>query len=252
MLEKSVYRFIFFGTALRYLQDVDGNYRIKSTTKGMYVLGNIEDFLRQLEELQLKVTWRAAYQLREIRDELKQIEGEDARLGEKSEEIREVMKTIRPTLEAEARGMIAYVVSERRYRTDHLIEEPSKLFATGAYDELPAIAQSDFAEAARCLAFERPTAAAFHMLRATEAMLREYYCSKVKRKRAALMWGAIISAMRSKPAKFPKVIVGQLDHIREAFRNPTAHPEKVYDIDEAQDLFAICIDAANRMVADVR
>ena len=43
-----------------------------------------------------------------------------------------------------------------------------------------------------------------------------------------------------------------LDGLRRHFRNPTQHPDKVYDVDEAQDLFAACLDATNRMAAAPR
>ncbi len=161
------------------------------------------------------------------------------------------MIELRPTLEAEARGMVAYIISERRFRIDHLINSPSSLFAKTTYENLPSIAKDDFAEAGKCLAFERPTAAAFHMLRATEATLRHYFCMKVKRKRVQLMWGTMTVSMRSMPRRFPKITLNQLDHIRDSFRNPTAHRDKIYDIDEAQDLLSICIDAANRMLQDL-
>jgi hypothetical protein len=251
MLEKNIERFVFFGTALRYLQDTDSHYLVKATPKGGWgVVDNIEEFLRQLQEMGLTVTWRAARKLREIKGKIEEAD-EKTLTEERAAEIRDIMKELRPTLEAEAAGMVAYIVSERRFRTDHLLKYPERLFAAHVFRNLSEFAQKDFAESAKCLAFERPTAAAFHMLRAVEAILRDYYCQKVSRKRCALMWGPIVHSMKSAPRKFPKTIVAQLDHIREAFRNPTAHPEKVYDIDEAQDLLAICVDAANRIVADL-
>jgi hypothetical protein len=39
-----------------------------------------------------------------------------------------------------------------------------------------------------------------------------------------------------------------LDNIRVSFRNPTQHPEAIYDIHEVQDLWSICVDVINRMV----
>ena len=46
-------------------------------------------------------------------------------------------------------------------------------------------------------------------------------------------------------------LLENLDLIRRSFRNPTAHPEKSYDIDEAQDLFGLCIDVVNRMAREL-
>jgi hypothetical protein len=246
MLEKSMERLIWFGTALRYLQDARTGYSIKSSN-GWAILDNLRGFLSDLEELGLAVTSRAARDLRRFTKELE--ESSDDHLSDaQATRLTDMMDTIRPTLEAEARGFVEYIVSERRFRSDYLIKRPSALFASGVYDKLPKLAQLDFAEAGKCLAFERPTAAAFHMLRGTESTLRNYYCEKVRRKRSVLMWGPMIESMRSMPRRFPEVLLNHLDHIRTSFRNPTAHPEKIYDIDEAQDLLSICIDVCNRMV----
>ena len=43
-----------------------------------------------------------------------------------------------------------------------------------------------------------------------------------------------------------------LDHIRSNFRNPTDHPEKIYDIEEVQDLLNVRCDAISRMVTGKR
>jgi hypothetical protein len=158
------------------------------------------------------------------------------------------MKEIWPTLRAESSGMIAYTISERRFPIEYLMDNVGRLFAKDTFDKLPAIAQQDFIEATKCLAFERSTAAAFHMLRGTESVLKHYYCTKLHRKRSELMWGPMVVSMRRYPKRFPALLLNQLDHIRSSFRNPTAHPEKLFDIDEAQDLLSICIDAVNRMI----
>ncbi|MCH8069815.1 MAG: hypothetical protein IID16_11195, partial [Candidatus Marinimicrobia bacterium] len=51
-----------------------------------------------------------------------------------------------------------------------------------------------------------------------------------------------------KTNKPPVELLDTLDRIRINFRNPTSHPDKIYDIEEAQDLFGLCVDAINRMV----
>jgi hypothetical protein len=248
MLEKKISSLIYFGTTLRYLQDVKEGYHVKS--KGT-VLDNIKAFLRNLDEFGLTVTRRAAYKLVDISKELEQLT-EPALSADHAIRLCDIMDKMRPTLFAESGGMISYVVSERRFPIERLMDDPGHLFATGVFEKLPDIAQQDFSEAAKCLAFERSTAAAFHMLRGTESVLRYYYCEKVKRKRVDLMWGPMIQTMKSMPRRFPGPLLNHLDHIRVSFRNPTAHPEKSYDIDESQDLFSICIEVANRMIQDLK
>jgi len=38
-----------------------------------------------------------------------------------------------------------------------------------------------------------------------------------------------------------------LDLLREHFRNPTQHPERVYDLDGVQDLLGLCLNAIKQM-----
>lgn len=46
----------------------------------------------------------------------------------------------------------------------------------------------------------------------------------------------------------PKELIEVLDRIRVSFRNPTSHPDKMYDSDEVQDLFGLVVDALNKIV----
>jgi len=45
----------------------------------------------------------------------------------------------------------------------------------------------------------------------------------------------------------PKELLDQLDLLREHFRNPTQHPERVYDLDGVQDLLGLCLNAIKQM-----
>jgi len=158
------------------------------------------------------------------------------------------MTDLQRTLQAESAGNVAYFVTDKRLDVDKLLGRPEDLFAPDVFQNLPEIAKYDFTEAGFCIAFERPTAAAFHLLRGTEGVLRTLYCDMVKRDRVEpLLWGPMTDALR-KRRKPPAVeLLNNLDNIRRSFRNPTQHPEKIYDIHEAQDLFGLCVDVVNRM-----
>ena len=124
------------------------------------------------------------------------------------------------------------------------------LMSPGVFISLPEVAQHDSQECGRCIVFERPTAAAFHILRGTEAALRMFYLSIVKRNRLSrLMWHDMLVALRKRRNLPLSELLDNLDNIRKSFRNPTQHPDKIYDIEEVQDLFGLCIDVVNRMVA---
>jgi len=167
-----------------------------------------------------------------------------------------IMRNLENTLNAEAEGNVAYIVTDKRIDVNKLFSDVGALMAPNVFNLLPDIASYDFNEAGKCIAFERPTAAAFHLLRGTEDMLRRFYCSFVKKGRVSdLVWGKTVNHLKQlnqkkyRKKKVPEPLLQNLDNIRLSFRNPTQHPDKIYDIQEAQDLFSLCIDVVNRMVA---
>ena len=88
----------------------------------------------------------------------------------------------------------------------------------------------------RCLAFELPTAAAFHILRATEGLLKECYLFRIKRKRLKNpMWSGMLQQLQQlKMNRWPEPLLEALNNIRKSYRNPTSHPEATFTMDEAQ------------------
>ncbi len=244
---QSTYVYIFFGTALRFLQDAVNGVEVHGEGR---ILGNIDEFLRTLDEFGLIVTERAACQLRELREELVNQPEEHTLSPDEATRLRNIMDTLRPTLFAEASGKVAFIVSDKRVDVNKLLGNISALLSPNVYEALPEIARYDFDEAGKYIAFERPTAAAFHLLRGTESVLRDYSCSVVKSNRVkTLLWGPMVNHLRDrKKNPPPKGLLSNLDNIRVHLRNPTAHPEKIYDIDEVQDLFGLSVEIVNRMV----
>lgn len=246
MQSESIWRYIFLGTALRYLQDHETGWRIQGEGR---LLNNIEFVEYLLEQAGLVVSARAfEREVMPIKRRLQEA-AEDAVLEEQdAADLHDAVNGFRIALEAEAEGKVAFIVTDRRYDANKLLTDVGHLLRPGIYESLPDIAKVDMAEAGRALAFELPTAAAFHLLRATEQVLRDYYVAWVKRNRVnPLLWGPMVSSLRRRSKSPPDALLNHLDHIRKNFRNPTDHPEKIYDIEEAQDLFALCCDAIGRM-----
>lgn len=192
--------------------------------------------------------------LTELVDELDT--DEDATLSEDDAgKIHEAIDVIRPALDVEALNSKAFIVSPKRWDVDKLLREPSSMFSPGVFAQLDELTQFDFEEACRCLAFERSTAAAFHMLRGTEGTLRAFYCSVIKQKRLAKkdrMWAAMLAQLRGRSKPPPAALLDELDNIRNNYRNPTQHPEAKYDIHRAQDLLGVCISVVNQMAQEKR
>jgi hypothetical protein len=146
-----------------------------------------------------------------------------------------------------------YVLPSRRFNSDALLSSPQRLFKDGTFDKLDVIAKQDISSACRCILFGEATAAAFHILRATESVLKSYYFHHKKQHRLAKpMWGPMLAELKAKTKnRPPETLLTSLDLIRTAYRNPTQHPEATYEIDSAQDLFGVCLDAIGKMACDL-
>ncbi len=101
---------------------------------------------------------------------------EDCRItDEEMKEIKYFMDQFQYTIYAEIATSEAYIITEKRLSVDKLVNDVGSLMAPNIFDELSSIAQYDFQEACKCIAFERATAAAFHALRGIEGTLRIFF-----------------------------------------------------------------------------
>jgi hypothetical protein len=249
--EQSVWRYIGFGTTLRYLQDARQGWRIHGDIQ---VLSNLKRFFDHLDEFGLAVTRNVANAelLPELMAELDNSNHSAVLTATQAEDLRKRMTTVRKTLAAEARELKAFVTSSKRWDVERLLHSPGEMFGQDVYSKLDAQAAFDFEEACKCIAFERSTAAAFHIMRGTEAVLRSFYCHIIKQSRLAKeqrMWKAMLDKLRARSKPPPKALLDNLDAIRYNFRNPTQHPDEIYTIDRAQDLLGLVIPAINEMVS---
>jgi hypothetical protein len=138
-----LFDYFFFGTCVRYLEDIRTGYRIHTTDEGMYVLGNLSAFYSYLNELNLQVTYRASGNLLPLLEELGESD-KDARLTEdQAQKLSSAMHEVRCTLEAELKGFEIYVVTPKRIDTVRLLHDISALFAPAVFEKLPEIARYD-------------------------------------------------------------------------------------------------------------
>lgn len=120
---------------------------------------------------------------------------------------------------------------------------------------LPPLAVCDFRHAGRCLAFDLPTAAAFHSLRAGETIIKVYYKKLAgeewddKHKESQRNWGQYIKALEEAGAK--PIIVAALKQIKDLYRNPIVHPEAQLDTDEAIGLFGQVQGVVSLMLKEI-
>jgi len=96
---------------------------------------------------------------------------------------------------------------------------------------------------------DQPTAAAFHIMRCCECSLKQLYFSVVKKgRKKPPMWSNMVDHLVERKA-LNDAQKGTLDIFRKGFRNPTAHPDTFYTIDQAQDLLATTAQLLNQLVS---
>jgi hypothetical protein len=142
-----------------------------------------------------------------------------------------------------------YVVSQKaHFSTTTLVENGEQMFPADFRKELPEEAIHDIQQGARCFAFELPTAAGFHFLRAIEAVIHSFYdvlSGNAPRPHRSAM-GIYIDELIKLNANPELVLV--LRQIKDLHRNPVVHPEETLDMTEAQMLMGIMQSAMFSMI----
>lgn len=109
--------------------------------------------------------------------------------------------------------------------------------------------RNEIAEATKCLTFDLPTAAGFHLIRALKSAIREYYdavsdgaARPVLNNDKSAPMGAYIASLE-RIDHVGKELIGILRQIKVLHREPQMHPEAVLDMDEAVILMGIVTSA---------
>lgn len=249
MRKEDIYDFVSLGGAISWLRSADVNFLVTGE-KG--VIDGINQFTNILEGLGLNVSYRASEPLINFKENL--IANDVSTLTkEYCRELSKIANTLLPTLKAEIKGYEVFLITDKRYSIEKLTNKIHELFAPNVFLALPEIAQYDISQSGKCILVEVPTAAAFHILRATETVVKIYYKKFLRRNSQGKTWGQLLGELSNKNrGKLPNIItLNHLKNIKNSFRNPTQHPEKTYDINEAQDLFNLCVEVMSRMISEL-
>jgi hypothetical protein len=215
-----------------------------------YVHDMLSKYFVFIDELELSVTKQAASQLRELLKS--EVNATSTAIIDEVlfNRIKSMLAAVDSTLDAELKIRYTYIMTTKRFPINTLMESPKDLLGLDVYDKLTDTAKKDFKLGCQQIAFESPTAAAFHFMRCIEEEIKELYFKFKKTKRLERpMWGPMLDQLMKK--KKPKPEDSLLDHlnsIRKHYRNPTQHPEKFFNVDEAQDLLNDTINALNRII----
>lgn len=247
MKTEKINEYVLFGRAINFLRFVKDN--ILYHPKGM-VKDSLEILISYVDNLNLSVTSNVRWfiDLKRYKELLDKTD-EDYQLTETNvQALTKLMHSLSRVIDAELKGRIVFVITEKRMKVDKLLNNIEDLFAQDIFIKLPNLPKFDFNEGGKCIAFERPTAGAFHVLRSMEGILRWFYDKLNNSSGCSDNWGQVIKNLRHMSAPPPSEIIDQSDAIRVNYRNPTAHPELVYTIDDIQDLLSECIAVVNRIV----
>ncbi len=134
---------------------------------------------------------------------------------------------------------VYHVLQKRAYNIETLVATGENLFSDSVKAEFTDDERYNIREAGKCLAFEIPTAAAFHLFRCAESVLRRYYEVVVGTLPKTKMrnWGTYIKNLRTCGAD--DKVVATLEQIKDMHRNPVIHPDSKIDVDEAFSLIGI-------------
>lgn len=172
------------------------------------------------------------------------------------------LQTFEHVFRAEMDGSSVYAVPAHGiYSTPELVEEAHKAFPQEILDIIGEKAIKDYKSAGRCLAFNLPTAAAFHSVRAMEGVIEVYYQTFNGTPGARLNgWNDYVVELEGLQ-KNPKVgvkpgqrSIDQIKQMKDSDRNPIIHGRHRVDISllEADALFSATKAAMMGMALEVK
>jgi hypothetical protein len=213
MFPRPAFDYLFLGVIQLELQGIQPGAPVR-TDDATGAADRLDWYLGALANLGLSTTLTAAWELQNVRDRLNALPPGSLLPEAEANLIRTTTLMLREALKAEARNLTVYEVSGKRFDTRALLHDLPSLMRPGSYGQLPHIAAIDLHEAAICIAFDRATAAAFHSVRATEAVLRHYYSCIVVRNRikGPWLWGPMVTELQ-KPRRARQPDPAVVEHL---------------------------------------
>jgi hypothetical protein len=171
--------------------------------------------------------------------------------------VRTARERFEAVLSAECESRPAFIPPKRGiYDTEELVNAAAKAVPEALQPMLSAKASVELDSAGRCLAFGLFSAAGFHMCRAVEAVLEDYYCRFTGKSGTLRSWHDYIDALEKalnagfSPAAEQQTLV-YLNQLRSLNRNPIMHPRVVLDETDAFEIFDLGRAAISKMVKEL-
>ncbi len=157
---------------------------------------------------------------------------------------------------------IWFVTKRRAYSIDLLINSAEKILDEDSIGLLSARSVKDIREAGRAIAFELPTAAGFHSIRAVEGVARGYYAAigglrptdesplgpvtnEIRKIRDALQGAGTIDK-----EDLIHIVIEMLARLNNIYRKPITHPDMILELPAAMNVFDSAKCAIELMLED--
>lgn len=164
-------------------------------------------------------------------------------------------KNFEIVLTAELQRLETYHVTQKGiYSIPDLIDKTEDMLPDSTREKIGKKVVEEIRQSGRCLAFDNSTASGFHIIRALEVVMHDYYvfvCKPASKKRLD-NWGEYISALhklaedantKKSTREDVKKVIALLQQIKDQDRNLIMHPEVFLTPDDAHKLFEIAKSA---------
>jgi hypothetical protein len=160
-------------------------------------------------------------------------------------DLRAAVQNFEAVLRAEMGQSATYAVPRRGiYDVALLVDRAEESLPGDLVPFMGPKAVPEFKAAGRCMAFGLPTAVGFHMCRAVEGVMEQYYRFFSKKNKELRSWHDYVEALEKifkdkTAAKKPEErTIRQILHLKEASRNPIMHPRSVLSETDAEVIFS--------------
>jgi hypothetical protein len=172
----------------------------------------------------------------------------DPSLDYRFQHVIDTAKEFETVLLADMERLLAYYPGQKgNYSTRQLIERAENALPQSALNKISSDARREITESGRCFVFDTPTACGFHIMRATEAVMHEFYlqvCKPQPEPNERLeSWAEYIKRFRQSSDPYAKQVAELLQQIKDLNRNPIMHPEVFLNDDQAFKLFELAKSA---------
>jgi hypothetical protein len=205
----------------------------------------VTDLHKQVSDMGLTLTTKSVAKLISVMEEKCSVE---------SDRLHHLISEINGRLEEELEELFVFCIQENA----KFFEPSTPLFGVTVHHRVPG-ATIDIEEAGKCLALRRGTATVFHLMRVMEMLLKQL--AKMLGVEYAPSWEAYIRKIsdsinakhRAKcvdwkaDEPFFRDVLGDLESVKIAWRNPTMHIVNHYTPDQAEDVFRAVRGFAKRI-----